>query len=73
MDRTPEEESQGIAQRIAIRWKILQALGAILIALGLFIEWPPPQEAYLPDTSSLLIILGGFLGFAGLLAALRHT
>lgn len=73
MDRTTKEESQEISRRIEIRWKVLQALGAILIALGLFIEWPPPQEAYLPDTSSLLIILGGFIGIAGLLAALRHT
>ncbi|MDK2741482.1 MAG: hypothetical protein H8K03_13830 [Nitrospira sp.] len=72
MDRKSEEGSQQTFQRISIRWKVLQALGAVLIALGLFIDWPPPQEANLPDTSSFLIILGGLLGAAGLLAAFRH-
>lgn len=72
MDRKFEEGSQQTFQRISIRWKVLQALGAVLIALGLFIDWPPPQEANLPDTSSFLIILGGLLGAAGLLAAFRH-
>ncbi|UVT16325.1 MAG: hypothetical protein H8K04_01800 [Nitrospira sp.] len=72
MDRKSEEGSQQTFRRISIRWKVLQALGAILIALGLFIDWAPPQEATLPDTSSFLIILGGLLGAAGLLAAFRH-
>lgn len=72
MDSKSEEGSQQTLQRISIRWKVLQALGAVLIALGLFIDWAPPQEANLPDTSSFLIILGGLLGAAGLLAAFRH-
>jgi hypothetical protein len=48
------------------------ALGMSLIVLGLFINWPAPQEPHLPDTSSFLIILGGLLGAVGLLVALRH-
>jgi hypothetical protein len=72
MKSKTEESSTETAARISIRWKVLQGLGAILIAIGLFIDWPPPQEANLPDTSSFLIILGGLLGATGLLAALRR-
>ena len=72
MKSKTEESSTETAARISIRWKVLQGFGAILIAMGLFIDWPPPQEATLPDTSSFLIILGGLLGATGLLAALRR-
>jgi hypothetical protein len=72
MERRTEEKSTEMARRISIRWKVLQALGAILIAMGLVVDWPPPQEASLPDTSSFLIILGGLLGAAGFLAVLRR-
>jgi hypothetical protein len=58
-------------RRMSIRWKVMQALGAVLIAMGLFVDWPPLQEAGLPDTSSFLIILGRLLGAAGLLAAIQ--
>lgn len=68
----PKEQPQETLRRISIRWKVLQAVGAVLIMLGLFIEWPPPQEAGLPDTSSFLVILGGLLGAVGLLAAFRR-
>jgi len=47
-------------------------LSAILIALGLGIEWAPPQDPSLPDTSSFLVILGIFLGVVGLLTTARH-
>lgn len=72
MGKKTEERSMETTRRISIRWKVLQALGAILIAMGLFVDWPPPQEANLPDTSSFLIIVGGLLGAAGLLAALQR-
>jgi hypothetical protein len=72
MERKTEENSTEMAGRILIRWMVLQVLGATLIAMGLFIEWPPPQEANLPDTSSFLIIVGGLLGVVGFLAALRR-
>jgi hypothetical protein len=72
MSEKKAEESQDAHRRIALRWKVMLTVSAILIALGLFIDWPPPQEATLPDTSSFLIILGGLLGAAGLLTALRR-
>jgi hypothetical protein len=72
MERRTEEGSTEPDQRISVRWKVLQVLGAVLIALGLFVDWPPPQEAGLPDTSSFLIILGGLLGAVGFFAALRR-
>jgi hypothetical protein len=72
LERKPEERPPETLRRISIRWKVLQALGAVLIALGLFIDWPAPVEATLPDTSSFLVILGGLLGAAGLFAAFRQ-
>jgi Na+/proline symporter len=72
LDRKLEEESRTMSRRISIRWKVLQAFGAVLIMLGLCVEWPPPQEASLPDTPSFLIVLGGLLGAVGLLAAFRR-
>jgi hypothetical protein len=72
MSEKKTEESQDTHRRIALRWKVMLTVSAILIVLGLFIDWPPPQEATLPDTSSFLIILGGLLGAAGLLTALRR-
>jgi hypothetical protein len=58
-------------RRITIRWKVMLSLGTVLIALGLFVDWPPPPEASVPNTSSFLIMLGGLLGAVGLLTALR--
>ena len=72
MERKPEEGSRETVRGISIRWKILQVLGAVLIAMGLFIDWPPPTESNLPDTSSFLIILGGLVGAAGFFVAFRH-
>lgn len=59
-------------QKISLRRKVLQVLGVILIALGLFIEWPPPQEANLPDTASFFVIVGALVMAAGFLLALRR-
>jgi hypothetical protein len=64
------EEAHDTERKISLRWKVLQVLGAILMALGLLIDWPPPQEANLPDTASFLMIVGALLGVAGLLLAL---
>jgi hypothetical protein len=72
MGRKAEEESQEMSRRISFRWKVLQALGAGLIVLGLVVEWPPSQDARLPDTSSFLVVLGTLIGAVGLLAAFRH-
>lgn len=46
------QEAHETDRKISLRWKVLQVLGGILIGLGLFIDWPAPQEANLPDTSS---------------------
>lgn len=72
MSKKSPEDAHEANRRITIRWKVMLALGAVLIALGLFVDWPPPQESSLPDTSSFLTILGGLLGAAGLLTALRQ-
>lgn len=71
MQEKPSEEAHETDRRIAMRWKVLQALGAILIALGLLIDWSPQQEASLPDTSSFLMIIGTLLGVVGLMLSLR--
>lgn len=71
MPEKQPEEAHETDRRISLRWKVMQTLGAVLIAMGLFVDWPPPQEAGLPDTSSFLIALGGLLGAAGLLAAIQ--
>jgi len=66
------EEIHKIERKISLRWKALQALGAILIALSLLIDWPPQQDASLPDTSSFLVIVGALVVTAGLLLALQR-
>ena len=71
MSEKQSQDAHETDRRITIRWKVMLALGAVLIALGLFVDWPSPQEAGVPNTSSFLIILGGLLGAVGLLTALR--
>ena len=71
MSENQPRDAHETDRRIAIRWKVMLALSIVLIALGLFVEWPPPQETSVPNTSSFLIILGGLLGAVGLLTALR--
>jgi hypothetical protein len=72
------EHSEGTRQtdverrRIALRWKVLQGVGAILIALGMFIDWPARVDASLPETSSFLLILGTLVGGAGLFGGMRQ-
>lgn len=71
MSEKQSNEGHETDRRITIRWKVMLALSTILIALGFFVDWPPSQEATVPNTSSFLIILGGLLGAVGLLTALR--
>jgi hypothetical protein len=65
------EDAHETDKRITLRWKVMLALGAVLLSLGLVVDWPPPMEPDLPETSSFLIIIGGLLGTIGLLTALR--
>jgi hypothetical protein len=66
------EEAHKTEWKISLRCKVLQVLGAILIALGLFIDWSPPQEANLPDTASFFVIVGVLIMATGFLLALRR-
>ncbi len=59
-------------RRFTLRWKVMLALSAVFIALGMCVDWSPSQDASLPDTSSFLVILGVLLGCAGLLTATRR-
>lgn len=71
MSEKQSQDAHETDRRITIRWKVMLALGAVLIALGLLVDWPSPQETGVPNTSSFLIVLGGLLGAVGLLTALR--
>jgi hypothetical protein len=71
MSEKQRREAHETDRRITIRWKVMLALSIVLIALGLFVDWPLQPEASVPNTSSFLIILGGLLGAVGLLTALR--
>lgn len=71
MSEKQSQEAHETDRRITIRWKGMLALSIVLIALGLSVDWPPPQETGVPTTSSFLIILGGLLGAVGLLTVLR--
>ena len=69
-----EEDSRSTGARLrstirgmALRWKVLVALGALLITLAMFIDWPPPSEPSLPETKSFLLFLGVMVGLAGLI------
>ena len=67
-----KEEAHNTEWKILLRRKVLQVLGAILIALGLLVDWSPPENANLPDTASLFVIVGMLIMAAGFLLALRR-
>ncbi len=52
---------------MALRGKLLAALGGLLIALALFVDWPPPIEPSLPETKSFLLFLGVTVVMAGVI------
>jgi hypothetical protein len=66
-----QEDTSEKNHRLAVRWKVMLALSTILVTLGICIDWSPPQDAGLPDTSTFLVILGILLGFGGILTATR--
>ena len=57
-----------LSRRLSLRWKVLQAVGATLIALSILIEWPASSDPLLPETQSFLSVLGVIVFVAGLLA-----
>jgi len=67
-----QAEAHNTEWKISLRWKGLQVLGAILIALGIFVDWSPPQEANLPDTASFFVIVGVLIMATGFLLTLRR-
>lgn len=71
MSEKQSKDAHETDRRIIIRWQVMLALSTVLMAMGLFVDWPPPQETSIPNTSSFLISLGGLLGAVGLLTALR--
>lgn len=55
---------------MVLRGKLLAALGALFIALALFVDWPPPSESSLPETKSFLFFLGATVVMAGVIVGL---
>jgi hypothetical protein len=72
MSRERPEHIAEHNHHIRLRWKVMLTMSAVLIVLGFCIDWSPPQDASLPDTSSFLVILGILLGLVGLLTATRR-
>lgn len=62
-----DEDVVLISQRLCLRWKVLQGVGATLITLSIFIEWPALADASLPQTSSFLLVVGVLVLMAGLI------
>jgi hypothetical protein len=65
---SPETQTESTPSRLSFRWRLLQAVGAALIALSVLIDWPPPADASLPQTSSFLLVLGVLVFAPGLIA-----
>jgi hypothetical protein len=55
---------------MALRGRLLAALGVVLIALALFVDWPPPSESSLPESKSFLLFLGATVVMAGVIVGL---
>lgn len=55
-------------RRLSVRRKLIQAIGAALILLSVFIEWPAESDPLLPGTRSFLLVIGIIVFLAGLLA-----
>lgn len=63
-----DDQAASISRRLSLRCRLLQGVGAVLIALSIFIEWPTPADTSLPQTSSFLLALGVLVLLAGLIA-----
>jgi hypothetical protein len=57
-EATSEEEPATVARRLSRRWKLLQVLGAVLIALAGLIDWPHSSDPTIPATPLFLVTLG---------------
>ena len=63
-----DEQAAMISRRLSLRWKVLQGVGAALIALSVMVEWPLPSDPSFPTTQSLLLVLGLLVLVASLFA-----
>ncbi|ALA58638.1 hypothetical protein [Nitrospira moscoviensis] len=66
-DGRSAKDASHLLRRMAWRWKVLVGVGAGLIVLALAIDWPPPTESSLPETTSFLVFLGAVVGAAGII------
>jgi len=65
---SPDEQVVMMSRRLSLRWKLLQIVGTVLIALSVFFEWQSSADTSLPQTSSFLLVLGALVLLAGLIA-----
>lgn len=53
-----EEEPAVVSRRLSRRWKLLQILGAALIALAGMIDWLHFSDPTVPDAPMLFLVVG---------------
>ena len=66
-----EVEAAGLARRLAWRCIILEVIGISLVATGLMVSWPPPDDPSLPPTRPFLVFVGLLICAAGLALRFR--
>jgi hypothetical protein len=64
-EESSEEERVVVSRRLSRRWKLLQVLGAALIALAGLIDWPHFSDPTVPATPLFLLTLGIIVFIAG--------
>ncbi|HLZ34670.1 MAG TPA: hypothetical protein VKP13_11670 [Nitrospira sp.] len=65
---SPDSAAASTARCPSLRWKVLQGVGASLMALAVLVDWPPPVETSLPQTLSFPLAVGMLVFVAGLIA-----
>jgi hypothetical protein len=64
-EASSEEEPAMVSRRLSQRWKLLQVLGAALIALAGLIDWPHYSAPTVPATPLFLLTLGMIVFIVG--------
>jgi hypothetical protein len=57
-EASPEEKPAEVSRRLSRRWKLLQILGAALIALAGVTDWLHFSDPAVPATSGFFLMLG---------------
>jgi drug/metabolite transporter (DMT)-like permease len=65
-DVSLEEERAVVSRRLSRRWKLLQILGAALIALAGVIDWLHFSDPTVPDAPMLFLMAGIMVFITGL-------